>query len=198
MGFVEGLGYVIHKKQTVLLNEEETRTVREYAKSLSTLKGYNPDNCFIGLSGEAALGKFILKETGKQRAANWELYDDAGDGGVDMEIFGLTIQIKTRGPKNDVNRVLRYTGTEFVAQNSQVYVFCQVESQEQNLTSVAIHGWIDQNELNERGKFRKYHNLWFTEIESEYLYPISRLITRIKNESYKVSRQQRKVSIHHR
>lgn len=196
--FVEGVGYAIPKKQTILLNEKETRTVREYAKSLSNLKGYNPDNCFIGLSGEAALGKFILNETGRQRVANWELYNESGDGGIDIEISGLTVQVKTRSPKNNINRVLRYTGFEFIARNSQVYVFCQVERQEQGFTEVEIHGWIGENELTERGKFRKYLNLWFTEIQPEYLYPISRLITRIKNESYKVSRQQRKVSIHNR
>jgi hypothetical protein len=196
LSFIEGRGYVAPGTTSILLNEEETRIVREYARNLSSLKKYSFENCFVGLSGEAALGKHILEETGIGRVANWELYDNEGDGGVDMKIAGLTIQVKTRF-KGKENRVKRYTD-DFITLESQFYVFCQVINQGINYTHIDLLGWVSENELRQLGEFRKHKDNWFIEVESKYLYPISRLITRIKNESYQVSRQQRKVSPHYR
>lgn len=181
--FAEGLGYVTPKAIPVLLNEEDTRGVRKYAESLSILKGYAFENCFVGLSGEAALGKHILKETGITRTVNYELYNNQGDGGIDMNIAGITLQIKTRR-KGQANRVKRYT-TDFIPLESQFYVFCQIIREGFNYLQVNLLGWISEAELQEQGRLRKHNNDFFIELDSIYLYPISRLMTRLDNENYK-------------
>lgn len=78
---------------TVRIPEEQLYALKEHADRIADSWGGTVDNHRTGLLGEAAVARFL----GIEDSLNIEVYTDGGDGGVDLEYRGASIDVKTVG-----------------------------------------------------------------------------------------------------
>lgn len=78
---------------TVHVPEGRRYALREHARQIADTWRGSPEDHYKGLLGEAAVSQYL----NTQESVNVEVYTDGGDGGVDIEYRGATIDVKTVG-----------------------------------------------------------------------------------------------------
>lgn len=95
---------------------------------------------FIGMIGEYGVCSYLNRRLKIDVAAMDFQRRQHGDGGVDLKIFGLTIQVKTRTKSFSVSLIKRAERSGLVVPLSAcAYAFCQYTREQQNV--VQLLGW---------------------------------------------------------
>ncbi|MGB9932892.1 hypothetical protein [Haloarcula amylolytica] len=81
---------------SVHINEERFYTLQEWARCISETTTGTAKDHLTGLLGEDALAQ----QLGITDDLTTEVYPDGGDGGVDLQYHGMTIDVKTVGRHN--------------------------------------------------------------------------------------------------
>lgn len=140
-------------------------------------RGFVSDPILVGMLGEIGVCSYLNRRCGCRLCIDTELRA-RGDGGVDLSIAGLGIDVKTRNPTSKTNLYRRVDSRgDLRALKSQFYVFCQ------RIEDRAIHllGWLSADALVERARFAKSPiGDWFNlEVTDSQLEPMSRLVGEI-------------------
>jgi hypothetical protein len=90
---VSAEGIPIESHPTVRIPEERLYALKEQADHIADTWSGTTDNHRTGLLGEDAVARYL----GIEDSLNVEVYADGGDGGVDLEYYGATIDVKTVG-----------------------------------------------------------------------------------------------------
>jgi hypothetical protein len=140
-------------------------------------RGIVSDPILVGMLGEIGVCSFLNRRCGCRLCIDTELRA-RGDGGVDLSIAGMGIDVKTRNPRSKTNLYRRVDSRgDMRALKSQFYVFCQrVEDR-----VVHLLGWISADGLIERARFaRSPVGDWFNlEVTDSHLEPMVRLVAEI-------------------
>lgn len=164
----EGIGKHAPKPVPVLLSEHDLRVVTNAALSHSKYRGYlnstsqwkrglikeitipkigkltgDPVPRFVGLAGEAATVLHLNDRANLRLSLRDELLA-GGDDGKDLEIDGLSIQIKTRQKQSSAARerlnLIRHTNEQRMPclPNACAIVFCELD---ETYRKVSLIGW---------------------------------------------------------
>lgn len=175
MAFVEGRGWIAPTPIKIRLSGEEVRHVRSLAKHLHKEKPFMEEsNIFTGWLGEAAFAKFIYNQLGVPHLANLRILE-GGDGGIDAELYGVKMQIKTHtsGKRCAVKRAKK---GQLEPLPAELFVFVEQltknEGPEQDLN---LLGWVFRDDLLEGGKLVSGKGWHQTQIDERYLKPMIRI-----------------------
>jgi len=173
---VEGKGCVSPSPVRITLDKRDTLSVRVFAKNIAARKGWSESSSLIGFLGEAAVGKYVNDKAGIPRL--WRAYDFEyiGDGGVDISVAEIKIQIKTQkyGKRCQIKRT---ANKKLVPLICDLFVFCKVITNlGQAEQKIDILGWIDAKNLQIKGTARMLDGDLFTEIDTKYLEGPNRLV----------------------
>lgn len=171
----EGKGQITPSPIRILLTPMEFRDVSAFAKRIADRRGYNSENCLIGYLGEAALSKHIEQKLNIPHLANFNELETNGDGGIDIDAYSCTIQVKTHrvGGRCLISTVkdkrLRPVG------NCDYFVFGEVVFMNSGL--VSLLGCISKANLIEHGRFENP----YLYIDTKDLDPIDRLVNYLES-----------------
>lgn len=140
-------------------------------------RGYIDSPIFVGLCGEHAVCTFLNRRLSCRLSVDTKLRG-RGDGGVDVDVFGVTLQVKTRA-RGDRNLVRRVDRKGIRGLNVIAYVFCQLLTERR---TVLLLGWIKSDELrtyakSERSPVDVHFNL---SVDAKYLRPMNSLLDEIQ------------------
>jgi hypothetical protein len=181
-------GFITPAPIIIPFEAEEIRPVRAFAKREARKTGWPVHNCFLGAMGEAALAKYIYEQLRIRYMMKTMIYAGPSDGGVDIRVADVKIQVKTHAEDRDclVKATTGMTGRgrRTIPLRSNVFVF--VEPVRDNIYGVgvkmAIQGWIKRHKLEERGQLRESYvgsHLNF-HIGTEHLEPLSSLMALLR------------------
>lgn len=180
MTIVEGKGFISPQPIGITLLNDEVIHIRAFARDLSQKKGYNERACFIGWLGEASLAKYLEKQVGTKYLCNCSILS-GGDGGVDIEMCGVEMQMKTRY-HTSICSIVKVKNGKLIAYQCDLLVFgnviSELSSQEQKID---LLGWIKLGDMEKRGIINiTKDRLTFSKLDNKYLNPMSRLVKRVK------------------
>jgi hypothetical protein len=162
----------------IRFDPKEVTDIKRVAASLSQKTGYPLYNCIVGWFGEAALAKHIQVRKFINYLLDGKLHPINSDGGVDIVVEGIKVQVKTHqnGGRCLVKRAKNgnLMTSVFVA---DVFFFCEIE----NDSAVSLLGFIDKSELLQFSTTTNIGRDSFLLVDTKYLLPTCRLITRIDN-----------------
>lgn len=184
---VEGMGTIAPAPVRIGLSRTELRILRDIAEQRNVYRGYarradawgrgfikNP--ALVGLVGEHAVCKFLTCR-GFQRFADTALRP-TGDGGRDIEVMGLVLQVKTR--RNGIGRrslVKRGDRGRIVPLSCDVFVF--VQWAEESPDEAQLLGWLWAKDASRTASFERSPipdaTHWNLKIPDVLLLPMSRL-----------------------
>ncbi len=178
MTIVEGKGYISPKPIRIILLTNEVSHVRAFAKDLSKKKGFNERNCFIGWLGESALSKYLEQQTNIKHLCNCSILP-GGDGGIDVKIFDIDVQIKTKHQSSTCS-IVKVKNGQLLSYKCNVFVFGGVVSELFSREQVIdLLGWVELQEMENWGKISVKKQLTFSTLDQKYLQPMSRLVHKI-------------------
>lgn len=168
---------------TMLRAAAEELESRKYGKRTDTWgKGLVASPMFVGLCGEHACCVFLNRKLSTNVQVDTVLRR-YGDGGADIVLMGLRIQVKTRssGKRNLIRRVddtKRLRGLSVHA-----FVFAQL-LEAQRL--VHLLGWCHATDARKNGRLSKSARgeWWNIEVEEKYLLPMNDLVTELSSGGY--------------
>lgn len=177
MPFQEGVGYKAPKPMLIRLDRRETSEVRAHAKLLHKRKGYDETSCFVGWCGEAALGKFIESSIeGIHRTVQLTILPTT-DGGIDLIVCGLKIQVKTRY-RSKVSYFEHWKGKRAVPLVNDLYVFARLRTAPSNPEQyIDLLGFVYKAELSKLGRQEKKNGVFRLVIDEKYMNPIAPRLT---------------------
>jgi hypothetical protein len=172
----EGAGWRAPKPIRIFLSLSEAEFLRLTAVRIAEARRYDRENVRVGLLGEGALGKFVLRELKLPYVTQAQVHLDPtyhGDGGVDATIYGQRVQIKThrKGGRNAVTRFRRKKAQPIRA---DLFVFCEHKSDVPCL--VNLNGWVYQRELLHYGRIDVRDKYSLLVIDSKILRPMCEMI----------------------
>lgn len=152
---------------------------RGYSQSRNTWKrGIIPDGEMIGICGEFGLTQFLNSRLRARLAVDDRLLTD-GDGGKDVELYDLTMQVKTRGTstKNLIRRV--DDRRRLRPSVADLFVFAQFDCRSRDGRLI---GWIWTKTVRLVAKHQKSTrgDWWNDYIADAELLPMDRLISELK------------------
>lgn len=172
---VEGKGYVMPAPEIVELDEDETKIIRIRSKQIAEERKYDLDNTFVGWVGEGALAKYLREQLGISRLCD-ACSRPYGDGGVDMTIHGIDLQVKThrQGGACTIARVKDRRLKEF---KFDIVVFCESQTDPSEVKQTcALLGYLFRKHLSKWGIHeRAKGEYWHIRIDPKYLSPMLRL-----------------------
>lgn len=160
---VEGKGNITPLSKRYLVSDCERRAIYNFARGLHRYDasatgwkaGFLQDICipgfaplvkqqattFVGKMGEAAVRGLARQNLGNAIPPLDLELKHAGDGGVDLNIFGLSMQVKTRVKQRSVNliRVVDARGNDQPL-HGDIHVFC--EWLDSGSMVVTVLGWM--------------------------------------------------------
>lgn len=150
------------------------RNFRGYAKRADAWgRGFISDPVFVGMCGEQACCAYLNRRLGTDLKVDTVLRYK-GDGGVDIMVFGMRLQVKTRaiGSRNLVRRVTEEK--KVVPIPVHAFVFAQLLESE---GKVNLLGWLPATEATEHGRQVKSGkaNFWNLEVDAKFLEPMKDL-----------------------
>lgn len=176
--FVEGKGLVTPAPVTVPIDTDEMKHVLLRTEQVSKEKRYSKTSTMIGFLGEAAVAKHLYTKLDIRHLCNAGMYYGDGDGGVDIDVLGCRIQIKTHtaSNKNLVPEVSNGKGRSF--SSVDVFIFCQVDQLPDvpMRVSVKILGYIRTGDLMKVRESATIHGNRYRVVAGERLNPIAKLI----------------------
>lgn len=175
MAFVEGKGWIAPAPITIKLNEEEVRQTRSAAKYLHKEKPFMKEsNILTGWLGEAAFAKFLYNQLGVHHTANFVILK-SGDGGIDIELYGVKIQIKTH-TLGKACVVRRIRGGQLEPLPAEILIFVeQLMKNEEKEQHLNLLGWVFRDDLLQHGKLVSNKGWHRTQIDKKYLEPMIRI-----------------------
>jgi len=184
MSLVEGKGKVPPSPDVVTISASEVEYVRLIAERRNSFRGYahrqdtwgrglirNP--AFCGLLGEHGLCSYLNKRLGTKLAVDGELRI-RGDGGRDIEIAGMSVELKTRvtGERYLVRRLddrrrIKEIVSDYVA-------FSKLISERE----IHLLGWQTRSQFRLLSKLVKSTRgeWWNLDIDERELRPMSQLV----------------------
>lgn len=179
--FIEGKGWASPRPHTIELSSSEVHDIASAARVLAKHRNQDFRNWFIGLLGEGAWSKLLLDELNTRYKCDVSTLP-AGDGGIDMEIAGITIQLKTHldGGKCLVKRISK--DSKMLPLVADLFGFAQLNTPlGAPIQRIALLGYIGRDGLEQYGQLRPspygHFNL---QIETKYLEAMSRFVTYIE------------------
>jgi len=145
-------------------------------------KGLVSSPMFVGLCGEHACCVFLNRKLATNVQVDTVLRSH-GDGGADIVLMGLRIQVKTRsvGKRNLIRRI---DGEKRVRGLSvHAFVFAQLF---ESTRLVHLLGWCHAADTRKNGRLSKSArgDWWNIELEGKHLLPMNDLATEISTRGY--------------
>lgn len=180
---VEGRGHVKPRPEVIKLSASDVAFIRSVSAQRNAYRGYSSrrdvwgrgfldDPAFYGLCGEHAACSFLNRRCGCRLQIDTALRM-FGDGGTDIDVFGVRIEVKTRvkGRHYLVRRLDEQKKIKPL--NADLYVSSKFVSERE----VHLLGWMWRRELTEFSRFepstRAGH--WNLNIDETRLHPMSDL-----------------------
>lgn len=137
-------------------------------------RGYTDGPTFVGLVGEHAVCAFLSRRLGVYLKVDTALRRK-GDGGADVFVFGLRLQVKTK--KTGTKNLIRRLDHEKQLRGLFAHAFVFARWLE-NQRLVQLLGWIRARDVTEVGKFCKStrDEHWNLDIEDHHLLPMNDLV----------------------
>ena len=191
---VEGRGRVAPKPERVKITRGELAYFQKTARIRAGFRRYGArgdewgrglakpgDPVFpilAGLLGEFAVCAFLNSRLGTKIQPDTSLLVK-GDGGRDLIVCGICIQVKTRVTAK-TNLVRRIDGSKRLrGLDSGIFVFCQWRSG--NL-HVDLLGWLDAQFIRHSAEMKRGRGDWWNLcLRDENLEPMARLIARLSS-----------------
>jgi hypothetical protein len=182
MADCEGRGKVAPKPIRFILSGQEAQIIRRLVVERTSYRGYANSQSkwkqglvgasqavLIGMTGQYALRRYLgIADDDDSRLK------PRGDGGIDLEHKGLTMQVKTRRRAKTESLIRRVTDRKKVCPLvSEIMAFCQYE----NETTVLLLGWIRCRHARLNGHFKRSSvaDHWNLVIGDSDLLPIRQL-----------------------
>lgn len=180
MPFYEGVGLKAPRPVRVLLvKSDNLHHFWVVGKIISEEKGYKTENYVMGAYGEAALSKWLLSRLGARHLCNSLQRMIDGDGGVDIIIYGHTIQVKTSKYNNRVPRLTQ--DKKSLPIKADIFVFVKPETSINNsdFASLSLKGFCFKSGLENFGILtpNKFNSGFDLVIEDDYLLPMEQLVS---------------------
>lgn len=145
-------------------------------------KGLVSNPMFVGLCGEHACCVFLNRKLGTNVQIDTMLRR-YGDGGADIVLMGVRIQVKTRasGKRNLIRRVDDRKRLRGLAVHA--FVFAQLL---ESARTVHLLGWCHATDARKNGRLSKSArgDWWNIEVEEKYLLPMNDLATELSTRGY--------------
>ena len=182
---VEGKGKIAPTPTVVWLTETELVSVRAYTRDLAKKTGWNIDNALVGAFGEGTFAKHLHSTIGLRYLAQTGCYFHYGDGGVDFEIYGVKIQMKTRrrGGYCQVKRTRKKSADVYslIPLRCDILIFAELRTKiGAEIQQIHLLGWIRLDEFEQCGEGKRRDDGFYTRIDPKYLEPISKLVALLK------------------
>lgn len=178
----EGRGRVAPKPIRILLSNQERRIIRRLTEERTAYRGYANSQSkwkqglvgasqavLIGMTGQYALRRYLgIADDDDSRLK------PQGDGGVDLEHKGLTMQVKTRRGTRIDNLIRRVTDRKKICPLvTKLFAFCQFNDD----ATVYLLGWIRSRDARLCGHFKRSSvaEHWNLVVDDVNLLPIHQL-----------------------
>lgn len=184
---IEGKGKVPPSAEIVRLSASEYEFVRTVAVKRAAFRNYAgrrdqwgvgmvPNSILVGLLGEHGLCSFINKRTNLRTCINERLLAN-GDGGHDVDIDGLTLEMKVR-VRGRHFLVRRVDDRKRIRQiKSEIVVFAQLKDERE----IHLMGWMTRSQVRSQRHIRSpVGDWWNLEIDESELHHMEHLIEEIR------------------
>lgn len=183
---VEGRGLVAPKPERIVMSRGDIEMIRRSAEQRKDYRNYEsrrdrwglgfiPDAVMCGMLGEHAVCAFANRRMGAHVSVDTAL-KPRGDGGKDLELFGQSIQVKTRITSSD-NLVRRIDQSRRLrGLDCDLFVFCKIGDSVPP-TCVDLLGWIASDSVRRHGVHVRSRRAshWNLRVDDKFLEPMSRL-----------------------
>jgi hypothetical protein len=151
---------------------------RGFLKSISGLR-QSAAPIYAGFLGEHALAEYLGCQLGVELNVDTEL-KTAGDGGTDLSVFGINMQVKLRQRNSGVNHIRRTSAGRIFELTAPIYVFAEWDKAQ----TVWLLGWMERGRIQQQQfKPSPISNAnWFNiEIPDAQLEPMARLVDALES-----------------